>query len=147
MTIKASATSAAIPVAICVRRLPTRASSPAVEKRLGPDHLPIAKRVLVNGGDAKDAPTASNITDAVGLLRQARETDTVVLFIAAHRINKGPTDAARMDGAMRGSTVVPMAGPAGGGGGSQGTQMPISARSNAVHSTWVYRKYLSFPGS
>jgi hypothetical protein len=86
-----------------------RASSPAVEKRLGPDHLRIAKRVLVNGGDAKDAPTASNITDAVGLLRQARETDTVVLFIAAHGINKGPTDAARMDGAMRGSTVVPIA--------------------------------------
>jgi uncharacterized caspase-like protein len=84
-----------------------------VEKYLGPGHLRILKRVLVNGGDAKDLPTASNIIDAVELLRQARETDTVVLFIAGHGINEGPsyrflpTDAAWMDGALRGSSVVP----------------------------------------
>src|SRR5262249_25215687 len=47
----------------------------SVEERLGPDHLSIVKRVLVNGGDAKDAPTASNIIDAVELLRHTRETD------------------------------------------------------------------------
>jgi WD40 repeat protein len=90
-----------------------RTFAEAVEKRLGPDHLRIVKRVLVNGGDAKDAPTASNIIDAVELLRQARETDTVVLFVAGHGVNEGPsyrflpTDAAWMDGALRGSTVVP----------------------------------------
>jgi WD40 repeat protein len=84
-----------------------------VEKRMGPGHLRVQKRVLVNGGDAKDAPTASNIIDVVELLRQARETDTVVLFIAGHGVNEGPsyrflpTDATLMDGALRGSTVVP----------------------------------------
>ncbi|HSR81422.1 MAG TPA: hypothetical protein VLL28_11640 [Hyphomicrobiaceae bacterium] len=71
------------------------------------------KRVLVNGGDAKDAPTASNIIDAVELLRQAHETDTVILCIAGHGVNEGPsyrflpTDATWMDGALRGSTTVP----------------------------------------
>jgi uncharacterized caspase-like protein len=90
-----------------------RTFAEAVEKRMGPGHVRIAKRVLVNGGDAKDAPTAGNIIDAVELLRQARETDTVVLFIAGHGVNEGPsyrflpTDASWMGGALRGSTVVP----------------------------------------
>jgi uncharacterized caspase-like protein len=85
----------------------------AVEKRMGPGHAHVQKRVLVNGGEAKDAPTAGNIIDAVELLRQARETDAVVLFIAGHGVNEGPsyrflpTDATLMDGALRGSTVVP----------------------------------------
>ncbi len=85
----------------------------AVEKRMGFGHQRIAKRVLVNGGDAKDAPTAANIIDAVELLRQARENDTVVLFIAGHGVNEGPsyrflpTDATWTGGALRGSTVVP----------------------------------------
>jgi caspase domain-containing protein/WD40 domain-containing protein len=90
----------------------------AVEQRLGPGHARVVKRVLVNGGDAGDAPTAANITDAVELLRQARETDTVVLFIAGHGVNEGPdyrflpTDAQRTGAgvagsALRGSTVVP----------------------------------------
>ena len=85
----------------------------AVEKRLGPGHSQVVKRVLVNGGDAKDAPTASNILDAIDLLKQAKETDTVVLFIAGHGYNDGPdyrflpTDAEWIGGALRGSTVVP----------------------------------------
>jgi hypothetical protein len=85
----------------------------AVEKRMGPGHLNVHKRVLVNGGEAKDAPTAGNIIDAVELLRQARETDTVVLFVAGHGVNEGPsyrflpTDATLVSGALRGSTVVP----------------------------------------
>jgi WD40 repeat protein len=85
----------------------------AVEKRMGPGHAHVQKRVLVNGGEPKDAPTAGNIIDAVELLRQARETDTVVLFVAGHGVNEGPsyrflpTDATLMDGALRGSTVVP----------------------------------------
>ena len=90
-----------------------RALADAVERRLGPGHSRVVKRLLVNGGDAKDAPTASNIIDAVELLRQAEETDTVVLFIAGHGKNDGPdyrflpTDAELSDGALRGSTVVP----------------------------------------
>src|SRR5215468_1629609 len=64
-----------------------------------------------SSGAGEDAPTASNIIDAVELLRQARETDTVVLFIAGHGINEGPsyrflpTDATWIDGALRGSTA------------------------------------------
>lgn len=84
-----------------------------IEKRLGPGHSRVVKRLLVNGGDAKDVPTASNIIDAVEFLRQAEETDTVVLFIAGHGKNEGPdyrflpTNAEWIGGAMRGSTVVP----------------------------------------
>jgi uncharacterized caspase-like protein len=49
----------------------------------------------------------------VELLRRARETDKVILFIAGHGVNEGPsyrflpTDATWMDGALRGSTIVP----------------------------------------
>ena len=85
----------------------------AIEKRLAPGHARVVKRLLVNGGDAKDAPTAGNIIDAVELLRQAEEADTVVLFIAGHGKNEGPdyrflpTNAEFTGGALRGSTVVP----------------------------------------
>jgi hypothetical protein len=84
----------------------------AVGKRLGPSHARVSKRVLVNGGKSEDAPTAANITDALERLRQAEETDTVVLFISGHGKNDGPdyrflaTDATWADGALRGSTVV-----------------------------------------
>jgi WD40 repeat protein len=84
-----------------------------IEKRLSPGHSRVVKRVLVNGGSAKDAPTASNIIDAVELLRQSEEADTVVLFIAGHGKNDGPdyrflpTNAEWKSGAIRGSTVVP----------------------------------------
>jgi Caspase domain len=90
-----------------------RTFADAVAKHMGPGHVRIAKRVLINGAAANDAPTASNIIDAVELLRQAGETDTVVLFIAGHGVNDGPsyrflpTDASWMGGALRGSTVVP----------------------------------------
>jgi hypothetical protein len=85
-----------------------------VETRLGPSHARVVKRILVNGPDPASAPTANNIIDAVELLRQAGETDTVVLFIAGHGKNEGPhyrflaTNAEWADGTLlRGSTVVP----------------------------------------
>ena len=90
-----------------------RAFAEAVEKRLSPGHDQVEKRVLVNGGDPKDAPTASNIIDAVELLRHTEETDTVVIFIAGHGMNEGPsyrflpTDAEWSGAALRGSKVVP----------------------------------------
>ena len=90
-----------------------RGLADAIEKRLAPGHSRVVKRVLVNGGDAKDAPTASNIIDAAELLRQTKENDTIVLFIAGHGKNEGPdyrflpTDAEWTGGALRGSTVVP----------------------------------------
>jgi WD40 repeat protein len=85
----------------------------AVQKRLGPAHDKIVTRLLVNGAGGKDDPTAANILDAIDTLKQAEETDTVVLFIAGHGINEGPnyrflaTNAERAGDALRGSTVVP----------------------------------------
>jgi WD40 repeat protein len=102
--------------ASCNLRYPVadaRTLGEAIERRLGPGHSRVARRVLVNGGDSADAPTAANIIDAVELLRQAKETDTVVLFIAGHGLNDGPdyrfipTDAEWTGGALRGSRVVP----------------------------------------
>ena len=62
----------------------------AVEKRLGPAHSAVVKRVLVNGAGASDEPTVTNILDALDLLKQANETDTVLLFISGHGFNDGP---------------------------------------------------------
>jgi WD40 repeat protein len=84
----------------------------AVEERLGPAHDKIVKRLLINGVGGKDDPTAANILDAIDTLKQAEETDTVVLFIAGHGFNDGPdyrflaTNAEWTDGVLRGSTVV-----------------------------------------
>jgi uncharacterized caspase-like protein len=71
------------------------------------------KRVLVNGApNSKDEPTAANILDATDLLHQAKEADTVVLFIAGHGVNEGPdyrflaTNAERTGDILRSSTVV-----------------------------------------
>jgi uncharacterized caspase-like protein len=89
-----------------------RALVGAVEKRLGPAHDRVVKRLLVNGAGGKDEPTAVNILDAIDMLKQAEETDTVLLFIAGHGFNDGPdyrliaTNAEVADGVLRGSTVV-----------------------------------------
>jgi WD40 repeat protein len=85
----------------------------AVEKRLGPAHTKTIKRVLINGAAAGDTPTAANILDAIDILKQATETDTVLLFIAGHGFNDGPnyrflaTNAERLGDTFRGTTVVP----------------------------------------
>jgi WD40 repeat protein len=85
----------------------------AAEQRLRPVHTKVVKRVLVNGAVAKDAPTASNILDAMDMLKEAKETDTVLLFIAGHGDNDGAsyrflaTNAERLGGAYRATTVVP----------------------------------------
>jgi WD40 repeat protein len=90
-----------------------RALVQAVEKRLGPAHTSVVKRILVNGAEDNNSPTASNILDAIDLLKQAKETDTVLLFIAGHGFNDGsnyrflPTNAERRGDTFRGATVVP----------------------------------------
>jgi WD40 repeat protein len=90
-----------------------RALVDAVEMRLGPEHDRAVKRLLVNGAGEKDDPTASNILNAIDILKQAEETDTVVMFIAGHGFNDGPnyrflpTNAEVADGTLRGATVVP----------------------------------------
>jgi WD40 repeat protein len=89
-----------------------RAIADAMEKRLGPAHNGVVKRVLVNGSGAGSEPTAANILDAIDLLKQAKETDTIVFFIAGHGFNDGPnyrflpTNAELASGNLRGSTVV-----------------------------------------
>jgi WD40 repeat protein len=73
----------------------------AIEQYVGPQHEHVVSRVLVNGASAGDVPTAANILNALGMLRQSRETDTVVVFVAGHGVNEGPnyrflpTDAAQ----------------------------------------------------
>jgi hypothetical protein len=90
-----------------------RALVDAVEMRLGPAHTNVVKRILVNGTGTGDDPTATNILDAIDLLKQAKETDTVLLFIAGHGFNDGPnyrflaTNAERLGETFRGATVVP----------------------------------------
>ena len=86
----------------------------AMEKRVGPLHRRVIKRLLINGGAAEDEPTAANIREAFTTLRQAKENDTVMLFVAGHGVNEGPdyqfapTDAAWGSGTLlQPSSVVP----------------------------------------
>jgi Caspase domain len=86
----------------------------AMEKSAGALHKKVEKRILVNGGAAEDEPTRANIIDALDILKNARVTDTVMLFVAGHGINEGlnynfiPTDAQwTKDGDLRASTLVP----------------------------------------
>lgn len=84
-----------------------------VEKRLGPGHARVVKRVLVNGIGDQSAPTAANIIDATDMLKQAKETDTIVMFVAGHGVNDGAdyrflaTNAERLGDTFRNVTVVP----------------------------------------
>jgi hypothetical protein len=86
-----------------------RALAEAAEKRLAPSHTNVVKRLLVSGAGARDSPTVTNILDAIDLLKQAKETDTVLLFISGHGFNDGPnyrflpTNAEWADGALRGA--------------------------------------------
>ncbi len=64
-----------------------RALADTVERRLGPGHKSTVKRVLTNGGEPDNAPTAANILDAVDLFKKSKENDTLVLFVAGHGLN------------------------------------------------------------
>ena len=91
-----------------------KAFAEAMEKRAGALHEKVVKRVLVNGAGPGDEPTAANVLNALGILRQARETDTVMVFVAGHGVNDGPnyrflpTDSARQaGGSFLPASVVP----------------------------------------
>ena len=84
-----------------------------IEKRVGPSHANVVKRLLINeASNPNDLPTAANIVDAIGQLRETLETDTIVVSISGHGHNEGPnyrflpTNAAWEQGALRSSTVV-----------------------------------------
>jgi hypothetical protein len=49
-----------------------RAFAEAMQKHVGAQHERVVSRVLVNGASADDAPTAANILNALGMLRQTR---------------------------------------------------------------------------
>ncbi|MFZ1110216.1 MAG: PDZ domain-containing protein [Rhodomicrobium sp.] len=90
-----------------------KAFAGAMERDAGPLHERVVKRVLVNGPGGEE-PTAANILDALGLLHNAKENDTVMLFVSGHGVNEGPnyrfvpTDAAWTEqGFLRPATVVP----------------------------------------
>lgn len=90
-----------------------RAFTDAVEKRAGPLHKKVVKRVLINGGAPDSSPTKANIENALGLLADATENDTVMVFVAGHGHNEGanyrflPTDTAAAGGRFVPATIVP----------------------------------------
>ena len=90
-----------------------KAFAKTMAERLGPLHLNVVSRVLVNGGDAADTPSAVHVLDALGTLSQSQPNDTIVLFVSGHGLNEGinyrflPTDAEYVGGRLRASTVVP----------------------------------------
>lgn len=80
--------------------------------RMGPLHERTVSRILVNGSEA--IPTRANIEDAMDVLRQATENDTVVIFIAGHGVNDTrdgylflPTDVRAGEGGFASSSVIP----------------------------------------
>jgi WD40 repeat protein len=84
----------------------------AVTSRLGPMHDKVVSTLLSNGPDATALPTAANIRDALDKLRAAKETDTVVVFLAGHGANDGPNyrflpmDAEPLGDGWRSNTAV-----------------------------------------
>src|SRR5262245_63603336 len=86
----------------------------AIKQHVGSQHERVVSRLLVNGASAGDIPTAANILNALGMLRQTRETDTVVVFVAGHGVNDGPnyrflpTDAAKQSAeGFQSASVIP----------------------------------------
>lgn len=89
-----------------------RAFEKSIRARLGAQHRNVVSKVLIDGGQTP--PTAANVRDALGSLRNtAAETDTVVVFIAGHGINDGadylflPSDTTPEGSGWRGSSVIP----------------------------------------
>ena len=91
-----------------------KAFTEAMQRAAGPLHERVVARVLVNGASPADTPTAANILDALTLLHEAQENDTIMVFLAGHGISDGPnyrflaTDtAASSGGTLKPSTIVP----------------------------------------
>jgi hypothetical protein len=72
----------------------------------------VHERLLITGGTGT-TPTANNIRDALDLFTQAKQEDTVILFLAGHGTNESngyyflPQDAASSNRQWRSSTVIP----------------------------------------
>jgi WD40 repeat protein/uncharacterized caspase-like protein len=68
-----------------------KAFSATIEKQMGRQHLRVVKRLLVNGEGGDREPTRANVENALETLRQSKENDTVVVFIAGHGVNAPQT--------------------------------------------------------
>jgi WD40 repeat protein len=80
-------------------------------RKAGPLHAGVKPKLLVSGSPTP--PTRANIEDALALFGEAKEEDTVILFLAGHGVNEGadylflPEDAQPTpNGHWRPSTMV-----------------------------------------
>jgi WD40 repeat protein len=64
-----------------------RVFTETVEKQMGGRHLRVEKRVLFNGAGGSMEPARDNIENVFDLLLQAKDNDTVAVFIAGHGYN------------------------------------------------------------
>jgi WD40 repeat protein len=62
-----------------------------VEAQMGRQHRRVVKQVLVNGAGGTLEPTRANVENALQSLLQAKDTDTVAVFIAGHGVNDART--------------------------------------------------------
>ena len=90
-----------------------KAFAATIEKQMGGQHKRIVKRVLVNGAGVELEPTRANIENVLDTLLQARDNDTVAVFIAGHGLNDArsgyqylPSDARFADGSNLASSSV-----------------------------------------
>src|SRR5262249_22059154 len=102
--------------------------------------------VLSNAADTADRePTLANIIDALDLLRNSGESDTVVIFLSGHGVNEKvqgqeqymflPTDAKRLPGgSLRSSTVLSWAALEEGMGKAKGRRMLFVDTCHAANS-------------
>ena len=84
-----------------------------IEKQMGGQHKRIVKRVLFNGAGGDLEPTRANVENVLDTLLQAKDNDTVAVFIAGHGLNDArtgyqflPSDARFADGANLASSSV-----------------------------------------
>jgi WD40 repeat protein len=64
-----------------------RAFADTVEQQMGKQHLHVVKRVLFNGAGGNLEPTRDNIENVFDVLLQAKDNDTIAVFIAGHGYN------------------------------------------------------------
>jgi WD40 repeat protein/uncharacterized caspase-like protein len=90
-----------------------KAFAATIEKQMGGQHKRVVKRVLVNGAGGELEPTRANVENALDTLREAKDNDTVAVFIAGHGLNDSrsgyqflPSDARFTDGSNLASSSV-----------------------------------------
>lgn len=82
-----------------------KAFAATIEKQMGGQHKRVVKKILVNGAGGELEPTRANVENVLATLLQAKDNDTVAVFIAGHGLNDArtgyqylPSDAAFNNG-------------------------------------------------